>query len=299
MIRKRTFPMIATLLVLSLSAMRALADDATPTVSATGRATVPQRPEILRMTVTVSAQGSDIHDALAKLKSRRDEIATAMAGTGADKSAIKFADPVEGVAENLSLQQRIQRQMMATISRNQPPPSTQPSPVTVSSNLTIEWTLSSASPDDALATATDLQDKITAAMPSAKTKAAEAKTPEEQEIAEEMAAQQGNAVQAKPDEPQFVFVHHLSDEERTKLLTQAFEDAQRQCRLLAAASGKHLGEVTHLSTGAAAQNPMNEYMEAMLGNSDEQSSSNSDEATGSQLNDVNYNVSVEATFKLQ
>jgi uncharacterized protein YggE len=290
-------PMSAMAVVLVFAAMQARADEPGATVSASGYASAPQKPEILRMTVTVSAQGTDIRDALAKLKAKRDDITANLLATGADKDSIKFSDLAEGNGENLTPQQRMMRQMMAA--RNQQPASTQPSGVTISSNLTAQWPLSEGSPDDALAAAAGLEDKIKAAMPTGKTAAN--KTPEEEEVAEEMAAQQAAAGQTKADEPQFVFVHRLTEDERAKLLAQAFADAQTQSRRLASAAGKQLGDVTHISTSAGKpENPYSAYVETMLGASGDVTAGTDDnEATSPQLNNLTYSVRVEVTFMLK
>jgi uncharacterized protein YggE len=289
--------MIAMAVVLMLGVAGARAEDSGATVSATGHATAIQRPDILRMTLMISAQGSDIHDALAKLKAQRDDASAKLLATGANNASVKFSDPVEGNEGNLTPQQRIMQQMMA---RNQQPASTQPAGVTISTNLTVEWPLAPASADDALAGAMAVEDKIKAAIP--KGGAGGAKTPEEQEIAEEMAAQQNAAGTSKPDEPQFTFVHRLSDDERAKLMAQAFSDAQAQGRRLAAAAGKELGEVTNIATSSGdTGNPANAYVEAMIDASTGSTPAATDDsvATGSQVNNVSYNVTLAVTFKLK
>jgi hypothetical protein len=190
----------------------------------------------------------------------------------------------------------IQRMMMA---RNRQTPTTGPSGSTISSTLTAEWTLPDASPDDSLVAANELEAKIKTAI--AKPGSAAAKTPEEQEIAEEMAAQQNNVEQTKPDEPKFIFVHKLTDEERAKLLTQAFADAQAQAKRLATAAGMQVGAVSHLSTSPAdtgdTENPYQALIDAQLGASSPKPAD--DEALGDQPNNVSYSVTLVATFKLQ
>ncbi len=244
----------------------------------------------------ITIQGSDIHDALAKLKARRDDT-SALEATGADKASIKFSDPVEGADGNLTPQQRLMQQMMA---RNQRPASTQPSGVKISSTLTAEWHLPDASPDDSLAGALELEDKIKAAI--AKAGPGDTKTPEEQEVADEMAAQQNTVEGTKPDEPQFVFVHRLSDDERAKILADAFADAQSQARRMASAAGRDLGDVTQISpSNPQAENPASVYVEAMLGSTNGSASSSLDDAeiSASQVNNVSQSVTLAVTFKLK
>jgi len=297
MLQRIYISLIATAAILILGAAQVRGDEAEATVLASGHATAPQKAEILRMTLLLSAQGTDVHDALAKLKTQRDDAKSKLAATGADEASIKFSDPVEGNGQTLTLQQRMMQQVMAA--RGQQPASTQPSGVTISSTLTVEWPLPAAAGDDALAAALDLEGKIKAAIP--KGGAESAKTPEEQEIAEEMAAQQGAAEGPKADEPQFVFVHKLTDDDRTKLLADAFADAQAQGRQLAAAAGKELGDVTNISMSAGdSTNPQTAYIEAIAGESDTSSSaSNDSEVSAAQVNNVSFSVMLSVTFKLK
>jgi uncharacterized protein YggE len=297
MLQRQNISMIIMSMVFLLGGAGARGADSEATVSATGHATALQKPDVLRMTLMISAQGSDIHDALAKLKAQRDDASAKLLATGADNASVKFSDPVEGNEGNMTPQQRMMQQMMA---RNQRPASTQPAGVTISTNLTVEWPLAPASADDALATAMGLEDKIKAAIPKGGADAA--KTPEEQEIAEEMAAQQNGAETSKPDEPQFTFVHRLSDDERAKLMAQAFTDAQARGRRLAAAAGKELGEVTNIATSSGdAGNPANAYIEAMMDASTGSTPPATDDsvATGPQVNNVSYSVTLAVTFKLK
>jgi hypothetical protein len=84
-------------------------------------------------------------------------------------------------------------------------------------------------------------------------------SPEEQELAEEMAEMMsdhgyGSGSEAKPGEPQFVFVARISEEDRRQAMTEAFAKAQASAARVAAAAGKELGELAHLqsnSRGAA------------------------------------------------
>jgi hypothetical protein len=120
---------IAVLAMLAIGAVTARADDAGPTVTVSGHATAPEKAQILRLTLLVSAQGSDIHDAAAKLKQERDDLTAKLAAIGVSQNAIKFSGPVEGNQSAMTPQQQmIQRMMMA---RNRQTPTTGPSGSTI------------------------------------------------------------------------------------------------------------------------------------------------------------------------
>ena len=77
-------------------------------------------------------------------------------------------------------------------------------------------------------------------------------SPEEQEVAEEMAAQTARNMgsdeeQAKPGEPHFLFVARLSPQDRQTALAEAFAKAKAQAAELAKAAGAGLGPMTGLS----------------------------------------------------
>jgi uncharacterized protein YggE len=290
---------LALTAVLMIGAM-ARAEDTSPNITLTGHASATESPEALRLSLTISAQGSDIRAAIAKLKQERDDAKGKLVAIGANESAIKFTDPAEGTQGNLTPQQRMMQQMMAT-QRNRATPASQPSGVTVSTQLTAEWTLASASPDDLLIAANELERKVKGALAAGGGSATAAKTPEEEEIAQEMAAQPG-ADAGKSDQPQFVFVHKLTEDDRAKLLGEAFANAQAQAKRLAIAAGRQSGGVMRISGNQTdMENPQNAYIQAIMDAQTGQATptSSDDEVVGDAPGTVRYNVSVGVTFLLQ
>jgi uncharacterized protein YggE len=282
-----------------LAPRQARADDPAATIVVSGRATVMLRPQILRMTMLITADGDDIRGAAAKLQEQEADMKSKLVSAGADEASIKFSDPVEGVdMATLTPQQRLAQQMQIS-SQHQAGlamPTTSPSAATVSAMLTAEWPLTGDTPQEGLIAANDLESKIKSALPT--TAPVDSKTPEEQEIAEEMAAQQGE--NGKPTDPNFLFVHKMSDSERGQVYARAFADAQAQAKILASAAGKQLGAVLHISTANSSDGAANPYVESMMeatgGAAD---AADPAEATGAQRNAVTYSASLTATFKLE
>jgi uncharacterized protein YggE len=294
--RHNTILVLMTILLLGAMAR---AQDTAPSVTVSGTAAAPVAPELLRLTLLISAQGSDIRDAIAKLKQERDDVKGKLLSAGAIETSLKFTDPAEGAQGNLTPQQQAMQRLLAMQRNGGKAPASQPSGSTVSTQLTAEWSLPTASPDDALIAANELEAKIKGAIP--KPGEAVAKTPEEEEIAQETAAQTG-ADASKPDEPKFVFVHKLTEDERAKLLSEALANAQSQANRLAAAAGKQVGHVIRISSGKAeVENPQNAYIQALMDAQTGQSATTSsdDEATGDARGSVNYTVSATVTFLLR
>ncbi len=266
-----------------------------PTVVATGHATLKQRPEILRLMVLVTSQGDDPQGAMKALSQRRDQLKKEMVSLGADESSISFSEPTS--AEQLTPQQR---QMQMVLAAQGHKPTTQASGVNISCELTAEWPIHAASADDAFIAAGDLQQKIKPILAEGASK--KAKTPEEQEIAEEMAGADQSQNAAKPDEPKFIFVHKLTDADQADMVKRAFVDATAEAQRLATAAGKTLGAVRQISTGAAAadatQNVYMDYIEEMTG-SGNNVPPKPGEASGDSPGGVTANVSVSVTFALK
>lgn len=275
------------------------ADEPLATIVVSGHATVALKPQTLRMTLLVTADGDDIRAAAAKLQQQESDLKSRLVAAGADEGSIKFSDPVEGAdAATLNPQQRLMQQMQIASQRQAAiaTPSTSPAAATVSSMMTAEWPLADAPAQGGLIAANDLESKIKSALPA--NAPVDSKTPEEQEIAEEMAAQQGE--NGKPTDPNFTFVHKMSDAERSRVYAQAFADAQSQAKILASATGKQLGAILHISTGNSSDGSANPYEESLMESTGGAAvAPDPGEATGAQRNAVTYSASLTATFRLE
>ncbi len=117
--------------------------------------------------------------------------------------------------------------------------------------LTATWPLAGDTTEKLLLAAEGWREKVKAAE-LAGGKEAPKLSPEEQEVAEEMAAQAasngGNEEEpVKPGEPHFVFVARLSPQDRQTALAEAFTKAKAQAAELAKAAGAGFGAMTGLS----------------------------------------------------
>lgn len=221
---------------------------ATQAVQGSGQSSVRKKPTALRMHVQLMAKGDNLEDALAKLKTRREAAKAQLETLGAEAKSITFSDPSLSAAENPNRRQieRMIRERMAA-SGKKPAGLKLPHTVTVASFLKAEWPLAAEEPEKLLLAAHKLQEKIKAA-DLAGAKDAAKLSPEEEELAEEM-AQSGpfGEEQAEPGAPQFVFVAKISDQERREALAKAFQKAKDHATQVAEAAGAELGPLVMLS----------------------------------------------------
>ncbi len=272
-------------------------------VHGSGTAHLQVHPDILRMKLLITADGKDMRSAVAALKQQKDQLKQKLLAAGAVESSLKLGDAAMGNDAATTPQQRqIQALIRMQQQRGGKAPASQPA-VSLSATVLAEWQLPAGSNDDTLIAADELEAKIKAAMPSNTDAPKKAMTPEEQELAEETAgveAASGNP--SKPNEPTFVFVHKLTDDERAKLTADSLADATADAKRLATAAGKALGAIQELSStnGEGADdssNPYTAYIRAMSGGPAQDESSSS-EATGSDPSSVTVAVHVSVRFGL-
>jgi uncharacterized protein YggE len=210
-------------------------------VTASGQATIKAQPELVRITIELSGQGKDAKEALSKLSEETELARTKLAGLGVTDDAVKLGDPTLGAAGSDA---RALALAMMQSGKTAGPAAAQTS--RVSAIIEARVPLKGTSPQDKLVEAAELMQK-------AKLAFARQLTPEEQEIVEEM--QQRAPGQVQPGEPQFLFVHVISAQERSKATADALAQARESASRLAQAAGAKLGPIQHLSENASSQSP--------------------------------------------
>ena len=130
-----------------------------------------------------------------------------------------------------------------------------PTSQTLSTVLTIDWPLPAQSPEDCLVAVESLREKVVAANLGG-AKAAQERTPEEEEAAEEAAMLGPDSFgeeAPKPGTPQFVFVAPITAEQKQKAMSEAFTKAKEQAEALAVAAGTKLGPLVGLNGSVNSQ----------------------------------------------
>ncbi len=280
------------------------------TISGSGVVTVKQPPEALRMHIEIVAKGKDLTEALDKLKDRREAAVVQLETLGAEKDSITLGTP--GLSQAEANQQRLFKQMvMQRMRSGQKVPAglKAPKTVTVSMKLKAEWPLSAASPEERLIAAEELTELVKEA-DLAGVKQAEKLSPEEEELAEEMAMMNGSGDEEVPvGEPFFMYVARISDKQRDAAMAEAFVKAKTQAELLARAAKIQLGPLTGLtgegggdtggfggfdSIGYARQN----YMRQLLAQNQTDFDTKRTETVSMQSGSLKFMFHVRASFKL-
>lgn len=242
----------------SLSAQHPMPDAAPsqPSVSVMGTSTVKCLPETIRIIITVQAKEKTVDEALKKLNAEKTAAVEKLQKLGFTKERLTF--------ESMTLdqtQENRQRQMEAMVAGRMRQPGAKPSAssesVAIKTLLSAEWPLKAKTLEEILKEDFELKQKIKAAD---LTPEKEAMTPEEEELAEEMAMMSyGSDDSATNLEPRFLYVATISDERARAGYKEAFENAKKQAAIQTEAAGHTLGPLVMLSArvnkGQTRQNP--------------------------------------------
>jgi len=286
-----------------------------PSITGNGTASLKKDAQLIRLQIDLLAKGKDPKEALAKLKDRREAATKKLAELGATADSVRL----EGVrvVPSKTDQQRQMEMMVRARMRGQKTTArevTAREPVKVSISLKAEWPLKGASPEERLLAAHELQDKLREA-DLAGQKEAEQLTPEEKEAMEEAAADEethfysGMEEGPKPGEPVYLYVAKVSDEERARLLTDAFNKAKTNAARLAQAAGATLGPLSYLmSTGQTYPDFENfggyggayrQYLYPLMQQAQMEQGEENAEAIGAQPGEVSIRVNVTASFAIK
>jgi len=229
------------------------------TVSAVGTATLERRPVALRVHVEVIAKGRTLKEALTNLADLREAARVQLDALGAVEESVSFGEPS---LSNVEAAQRKQFEMMVrqrmTARGKQVPKGLQvPKSFAVSSRLTADVPLQGQSTEALLLEAQALREKIKAA-DLAGTKQAGELSPEEQELAEEMAQMmmQHGEEPVPVGEPLFMYVARITEAERDRAMADAFAKAKARAERLAGAAGVKLGPLVALGGSGGGSSAM-------------------------------------------
>jgi len=232
-----------------------------PTISAAGTATIQPPAGAVRVHVELIGKGRSLEDALAALKDLQDAARAQLEALGAEMDSVSFSDPT---LSNIESAQRKQFEMMIQqrmISQGKAVPKglRVPKSFAVSSTLSAEWPLTAEAPGEVLVEVEALKEKVKAADLSG-SKQAKALSPEEEELAEEMAEAMANSGEEPlpVGQPVFAFVARITDEERDRALAEAFARAKNRAERLAAAAGATLGPLVGLGGGGSGISDMSD-----------------------------------------
>ena len=209
----------------------------------TGDASVEGRADVMRMSITVEAKGVDFKAAVKAIAAKKKKAMIQLEKLGAIEDSIKIEEAdSDGDGDSAQMMERMMRQMgndprMAKMLKVKPP-------ISMKAKLSAEWKVEGED-DELLIACDELKTKITEA-DVAQTKDKIELSPEQEELAEEMAEAMnsyGGRVTEKPGTPTFYFVKKISAEDHDKLVGEAFEQAKSKAQRLAKATNLELGKL--------------------------------------------------------
>ncbi|HEY8668284.1 MAG TPA: SIMPL domain-containing protein [Tepidisphaeraceae bacterium] len=295
---------LALILPAAAPAQPAAAGAANGVVSGTGIASIERKPDVLRLSLDIAADGKDMKDALAKLRALQEAAKKKLGELGADAKSIDAGDvQTNGAA---SARQEQMARMMRQRGGGRKPASAPAAMVHLSSTIKAEWPLT-GSGDELLVSSAELVRKVKAADLSGKKTA----SPAEQEEAEEGEQQYMDETgQAAAGEPVVMFIAKISPDEQAKATAEAFKKAKDECARLAKAAGVELNNLQTLSSRAMPMGMDQDYnqyarqyqqyayrMMQQLGNGEEGVTPT--EAVGMQPTKVSMTVTVTASFGIK
>jgi hypothetical protein len=263
----------------------------------------------------IMCKAGKLPDALAQLQKRKEAAKADLVKLGAQESSIVFDPPAVG-SGGPDEEQRIEmmmRMQMETQGRFGPDKPKVSPPITISTSLTAEWPVKATSPEELLIWVHELREKIKAADLSGLEQQKKEISEEEEELAEEMEEQMNSyrgymsEGQPKPGEPTFLYVSQVSEEDRTKALTEAFQKAKASAQRLAKAAGVTLGPLrglnSHMNPSYDEHSGMNAYVRQYMYRYMQQGpfgqASETEEAIGVHPGPVKLGVIVTASFALK
>lgn len=233
-----------------------MAGPAQEVISGTGSVVLKRSATRMRMYVELSGKAETLEEALAKLEQRRQAAVTQLETLRADTKSVTLGKPTLSnpqTAQRRQFEQMVIERMGSRV-KEVPKGLKVPKTVIVSMRLSAEWPLDAASPEQLLLATEALKEKVTAA-DLAGTKQTEELSPEEAELAEEMAAMMSDQgeEQVPVGKPHFVYVARISEADRDRAMAEAFGKAKLQAGQLARAAGIGLGPLVGISGAGGGQ----------------------------------------------
>ncbi len=212
-------------------------------ITAVGKSLAKGNAEVLRMTLTVEAQGSDFKTAIGALSEKKKKVMIKLEKLEAVEDSIEFGDvKTGGGGDTSAMQQQMMRRLgddprMAKMMKVKPP-------VKVTSKVTAEWKVQGEA-EAMLVMCDELKSKISDADVGLAKQKSEL-SPEQEELAEEMAEMMtdyGGGQETPAGTPTFFYVRLVSQEDHDRLIGEAFVDAKSKAERLANATKLELGNV--------------------------------------------------------
>ena len=275
-------------------------------IAVKGSAESIEQAEVMRMSVTIEAQGSDLSAAMESLMKKKKKATIQVEKLEPVEGTIKFGDIGTGGGQGDSTQmiQQMKRRYgddprMAQMMNVKPP-------VKLTLSITADWKIETAEPDQLMLACDALKQKISKTEFVGQDE--DKLTPEQEELAEELAQMMneygGGGDSTPAGTPSFYYVRVIPAQLQEELLGKAFEDAKKQAQRLAKATGSELGDLQRLSSSSvdAASDPYEAYYRSQRQSfvpTAEELEGGAVEAVSNAPDKVDFSVSISAAFGIK
>ena len=248
--------LLIVLLPPSARAQVGAANASNAVVQGVGNVTLKRPAAVLRMHLQLNGKGKTLEESFEKLETRCGEVTAKLQKLNADTDSIEWGKPGLSAVESAYQKQfeALVRQRLGS-GKAIPKGLKVPKTVTTTVMLKVEWPLTVESHEKLLVTTHALQEQIRAADLAGLKQPAKL-SPEEQELAEEMAAVMNNHGEERPQvgKPHFVYVARITDQQRDEAMAEAFQKSRAAAERLARAAGAKLGPLVSLSGSGSGSN---------------------------------------------
>lgn len=229
-----------------------------PTVMASGSAVVPLRPSLLLMLVRVRVADATLELGLAKLKQECKDAAGRLLRLGAAR--VDTGDPYEDVHADADPMERIRS--MSSLRVRPAAPDAPPERPAVNATITARWEIAALSVEEIMLLVDRLRFEAAAEEePEAPVDPASWTDP--QSAVQAMQAMMERATNPPEDRSaKFLYVARAGEGSMAQALGEAFRTARQRAEVLAAASGRRIGELTSMhSNFSGAEHRSDKIME--------------------------------------
>ena len=220
-------------------------------IAVSGSAESSAPAELIRLSMTIEAQGATFKDAIEVLAKKRTKATIKLEKLSAIEDSIEFGDVTTGEGGDSAAMMQQVRQMMGDDPRMAKMLETKP-PVKLSLEVQADWPLETGGESDARLIAIDQRKQEITSADLGGMDEEDKLSEQQQELAEEMASMMnryGGRQETKAGTPQFRFVRRVTAAGYDELVGNAFADAKQQAERLASATGLSLGNVRSITSG--------------------------------------------------
>ena len=281
-------------------------------LSATVTEKVSIKPEKLRLTMWIKAQGMDAKSAMLALTEHKDRVKNELEAMKADKESIRFSSSQvsegEGDANSnrraMQMQMQMQSRMKGGKGKSTPKP--MPTIVTAKCALKADWPLPVKEGDVLALLPATLKEQISSRDLAGEKNKAKLSDKDLEQLEELEAMMQESFSYSDSGEstgPKIQFIAEVPEDVTKKAIQTAFKKAVKEVEMLSAATGVKLAKLSGMTSSSSENHLANIYMNGGYGNPREMPSSllDSESKITSHANadELSITVSVSVVYNIE